>query len=270
MIPPNLIINADDFGLHPRISLGIARCLDEGLINSFSVMPFSDAFHGELLRLLLARHPGIRVGAHLSLLEEDSPGLRDHHPRLRDHPLHFRDFLALYARGKLPPSRIQARWRDQIQALGAYVGGPGNLAHLDSHQHLHVLPGLWPVAAALRKEFGIPRLRAPYESFSRSLGYRFPFGAALQGLAWLRRERRSRRFLGFFSSTRFTLEANLPGVREVLRHPEREYELMVHPVLPPDPALFPGPDETTFSPRQADEIGELRRLREFLLASQSA
>lgn len=247
MIPANLIINADDFGLDRRVSGAIAACLDEGLINSFSVYPFADAFHADLLKSILVRHPQAKVGAHLAVTGPD----------LADHPGHFRDFLARYATGRFPAGRVREIWRAQIKDLRAKLGG-APLSHLDSHQHLHMLPGLWDAARTLQEEFRVPRLRVPYEGILRCAGDRFPFGMALQGLARLRAEPDTG-FIGFRTSTCFTLEANRAGLERVLRDPGRRFELMVHPALPGEgPGLNPG---------QENEMGELRKLPEFFRVS---
>jgi len=285
MIPANLIINADDFGLDPRISGAIFRCAEEGLINSFSVMPFADPFHDDLLKTLVSRHPNIRVGAHLSLLGP-APSESDRHGSpvgtgLQEHPNHFRDFLVRYITGRYPADRIHAEWEAQIRFLGKYLGGPEKLAHLDSHQHIHVLPGIWPVARSLQVQFKIPRLRVPYESLRRALSIKFPFGLGLQFLARMRWTEDDARLLGFATSTRFTLEANQAGLRQVLAHPDRKFELMVHPAevaasgsgsgsattSPGSGASASHPDSNlhgySLDAAQFQEVAELRRLRDF-------
>jgi predicted glycoside hydrolase/deacetylase ChbG (UPF0249 family) len=278
MKPPNLLINADDFGIHPRVSLAIGRCLDEGLIDSFSALPFTDAFHSDLLRDIVARHPGAKIGAHLSLPGKVSGGKGDD-------PLHYRRVLADYFLGRIDPARVRADWEAHIRSLGSYLGGPERLAHLDGHQHVHILPGLWRAARSLQKQFAIPRLRVPYESLRRSLFHKFPFGAALQALALARRRSSDPRLLGFFTSTHFTVAGNMAGLREAVRRPEKAFELMVHPALPGvhpalpgvhpalpgvHPALpgvhpaLPGPaGEAGLQPDQEREMDELRRLRDF-------
>lgn len=247
MIPANLIVNADDFGLDRRVSSAIAACLDEGLINSFSVYPFADPFHADLLKSILMRHPQVKVGAHLAVTGPD----------LADHPGHFRDFLARYATGRFPAGRVGEMWRGQIKDLQAKLGGAA-LSHLDSHQHLHMLPGLWDAARSLQEEFRVPRLRVPYEGILRCAGDRFPFGMALQCLARLRAQAGTG-FIGFATSTRFTLDANRAGLERVLREPGSRFELMVHPALPGEgPALGPG---------QGNELEELRKLSDFFRVS---
>lgn len=249
MIPANLLINADDFGLDARVSMAIALCLDEGLINSFSVYPFSDPFHEGLLRAVLRRHPGAKVGAHLAL---NGPGLPEH-------PAHFREFLARYVTGRFPPSRVRSLWRSQLADLRDRLGRDPD--HLDSHQHLHVLPGLWETALSLQAEFRVPRVRVPYEGLRRGFGHRFPFGAGLQALARLRAGGEPPAFLGFFTSTGFTVRANLEGLERVARDPGRPFELMVHPAVAEMPAG--APPGAGLAAGQFREADELRKLADF-------
>jgi predicted glycoside hydrolase/deacetylase ChbG (UPF0249 family) len=164
----------------------------------------------------------------------------------------------------LTPSRIKSIWKTQIEALGGHLGGTRRIAHLDSHQHLHVLPGLWTAAKELQKEYGIPRLRVPYESLRRGLTHRFPFGLCMQALAGLRVDRDAPGFIGFFSSMRFTLAENHAALERVLLEPGRRFELMVHPALPAGPGT---PAEAGGVPQalpsQEAEIAELRLTGEF-------
>ncbi len=231
MIPANLIINADDFGIDPRVSRAIALALEEGLINSFSVFPFTDDFHAAMLRDLALRFPDAHIGVHLSLVSPGEPGVSPGHP---DGPAHFRNFLLSYFTGRFSLDHARSQWKAQIRHVGELIGGGRRVAHLDSHQHLHVLPALWNIAESLRIEFAIPRVRVPYESFLHNVTHRFPFGAAMQALAWMHRGADTPVFFGFRSSMKFTLAANIRGLESVLNHPERMHELMVHPALPPD------------------------------------
>jgi predicted glycoside hydrolase/deacetylase ChbG (UPF0249 family) len=249
MIPANLIINADDFGLDERVSRAIDLCLDEGLINSFSVFPFRDGLQGNLLQGILAKHPRVKVGAHLALIGSAEEEHRDH----------YKDFLRRYLTGRISAAEVKAIWRKQILELGGRLGGTDRIAHLDSHQHLHVLPGLWRAAVELQQEFGIPRVRVPYESLGRSVGYRFPFGLGMQMLARLRVKQDTPGFVGFFTSTCFTLEGNRGPLTRVHGYPGKRFELMVHPALPGGSS-----EGTSLAPAQTDEVAELRKLKAFL------
>jgi len=41
-----------------------------------------------------------------------------------------------------------------------------NVTHVDSHQHMHMLPPVWKIVQALMKKYGLHRLRIPKESYS--------------------------------------------------------------------------------------------------------
>jgi predicted glycoside hydrolase/deacetylase ChbG (UPF0249 family) len=274
LIPANLIINADDFGIDRRVSLAIAHCLEKGLINSFSVLPFEDTFLEELLKSLIKRFPEAQVGCHLSLL-----GLSN----LNESPHYYLDFLKLYLNGHFPGKKVYQIWKEQVLSLGNYLGGTDRIAHLDSHQHLHILPGIWPVTVALQKEFGIPRLRVPYESLWKSVFLKFPFGFGLQVLAFARMKENAtkvqkgdrRQLLGFNTSTRFTLSGNRHLIQQILARPDRYFELMVHPAMPMDnnPDNFLSRRDTSslskiplVAESQVEEVEELEKLRDFFLS----
>lgn len=249
--PANLLINADDFGIHPRVSRAIALALDEGLIHSFSVLPLraGDAFHRDLLADILTKHPEAKVGAHLSLLSPEEG--------LGEGPGHFLAFLARYVTGRYPRSKVRDAWDAQVRALGGLLGGTHKVAHLDGHQHLHILPGLWGEAKALKERYHIPRLRVPFEGFGPSALRRFPFALGLQALAWMRFGAETRRLIGFSTSTAFTVEGNRSLLEAVRCEPDRLFELMVHPAMPG----VEGPLEGAPSESQVRELEELRRLK---------
>jgi predicted glycoside hydrolase/deacetylase ChbG (UPF0249 family) len=254
--PNNLIINADDFGLDIRISREIFRCIEEGLIHSISILPFpeGDEEHEALLARIVAEYPAVRLGAHLSLIETapvlaSTPRYSQHNASAPNH----RAFLAMYFGGRIRPSHIRREWQAQLQLLARRVGKE-RIAHIDSHQHVHVLPGIWGITAQLRREFGIPRLRVPYEGLWRSLTFRFPLGMAFQCLSWMRTwqvEGQRMRFAGFFTSMHFNFDAHQAWLESVGRHPEVGHELVVHPGQAPDGSFAEG-----------RELGELRRLRQ--------
>ena len=69
-----LIINADDFGLHPLINKGIIEGHQKGMITSTSIMPgapyFKEAAH------LAAQNPELGIGIHLTLVGGVAPVLK--------------------------------------------------------------------------------------------------------------------------------------------------------------------------------------------------
>ena len=68
-----LIVNADDFGLHTLINQGIIKGHREGFITSTSIMPSATAYD-EAVELALA-NPNLGIGIHLTLVGGVQPVL---------------------------------------------------------------------------------------------------------------------------------------------------------------------------------------------------
>jgi len=238
-IPPNLRINADDFGLSPSISRAIVSAASRGLINSVSVVPFDDDESAHLLTLL-ASMPGVRIGAHLTFIEVPlltrPPAFTDGIP-----PANYRTFLTTFLSGRVHIQDVRHEWSAQLDLLGSRIGA-GRIHHLDSHQHIHALPGLWSVAQTLQRELAIPVLRTPYERGHRPWLKQFPMGAGLQGLAWVRARGASEHFYGVGTSMAFSAQRYVKLQRTLARDHVGRYELMVHP------------DEDARGQRELDEL----------------
>ena len=99
--------------------------------------------------------------------------------------------------------------------------------HLDSHQHVHVLPALWPLCCRLAQTNGIPRLRVPATP-RWSLVRRSASAAVLQGLALrrLRQRPHSLPCIGLAHSGGNTLSSI---ERELTRAAGTDVEMVVHP-----------------------------------------
>lgn len=148
-----LLVNADDFGLSVPITDGIVEAHARGIVTSTSIMANGTAFDYALERS--RELPHLRVGLHWSLVEEPwlttgtvlSPG--------------YGHFAKSFVTGAIRKEQVEQELRAQL-ARCREAGLP--LAHIDSHQHVHALPGLWQVVTQTAQEFGIPRIRVPLDS----------------------------------------------------------------------------------------------------------
>ena len=61
-----LIVNADDFGLHPSVNAGIAKGHVAGIITSASLMAGGENFTDAVR--IAARSPRLGIGVHLTLV----------------------------------------------------------------------------------------------------------------------------------------------------------------------------------------------------------
>jgi predicted glycoside hydrolase/deacetylase ChbG (UPF0249 family) len=162
--PVKVIVNADDFGMNAQETDAICEGLAAGRINSATVM----ANGGALDQVLQNQHlfPGCSFGAHLNLTYgvpvSMGPGVK----LLVDHNGRMSRAVFNRLRPTLPVCRaIYEEWRAQIELLfskGIKIG------HLDSHNHVHTTPLVFPALKAVQKRFGIRRVRISKNIYSEA------------------------------------------------------------------------------------------------------
>lgn len=167
-----LIINADDFGIAETANLGIIQGHVNGIITSTSIMPSGSAFEHALG--LVSANPDLGIGVHLTLVGEKP--LCDPHTiaSLVDPEGHlshqYPEFLSRYCLGKIRLEDIKRELTAQVQKV---VDCGIDITHLDSHQHMHIVPGIIDVTIKIAKDFGIKRIRIPDEPYLFLGGYPF-------------------------------------------------------------------------------------------------
>lgn len=132
-----LIVNADDFGLTQGVSRGILRAHREGLVTSATVLaslPPEPELDAEA-----AACPCLGLGLHLNLTWGRPVSPPETVPSLVDAEGRFgRDLAGLQARAH--PDDIRRESEAQIEAFARRFGRAPT--HLDSHHHVHRLPGV--------------------------------------------------------------------------------------------------------------------------------
>lgn len=231
-----LIINADDYGLHEFINQGIMEGAMHGCISSTSIMPVAAAFE-HAVNLLNTNENSVGVGVHLTLVAA-SPILEPQKiSTLVDAEGNFASaypaFIKKYICGTVRLAEIYQEFYAQIAKVKS-TGIP--ITHLDSHQHLHVLPGMIDVVIALAKEFKIKAIRIPAEDYL--FFHEFSFGryigkCGLSFLAQIARKKLKKAnivspdyFWGMMAGGNMN-EATLAQIISQL--PNGVNEIMVHP-----------------------------------------
>jgi len=241
-----LIINADDFGLHETVNKGIIQGHTAGFVTSTTIMANGNAFDHAVEQLAL--HNTLSIGVHLTLVgaktvcaPEQVKSLVDHEGNLA---AEYPEFLKRYIARQVPLADIRRELRAQVQKV-ADTGIP--ITHLDSHQHMHVVPGIIDITIDLAKEFGIKAVRIPAESYFFTGGYpcsppRFVARGGLTFLSQLaaRKVRKARlampeHFFGMLAGCDMREEyllnivSALPdGTSEIMMHPGSNNEIVNH------------------------------------------
>lgn len=224
-----LIVTADDVGLHPGMTRGALAAHDRGIVTAVSVSPNGRDF-GPAVELLWGR-PRLEVGAHLTLVGERPLSLPETIPSLVDPAglLHagYPAFAARYAVGRIRAIDLETELRAQVERL---LATGLRVTHLNSHQHLHVLPRVFEIVLRLAEEHGVPVVRIPNEPEARPT----PRGLQLAALNALGRRARS---LGRIASPDRTVGVMAAGcltparLRRCLDQVEGTTELVCHPGL---------------------------------------
>jgi predicted glycoside hydrolase/deacetylase ChbG (UPF0249 family) len=155
-----LIVNADDLGISEGVNRGILEAHEAGAVTSASVMVNLPAF-GHAVRLARGA-PALGTGLHFNILAGRPLTLARSlvHPRTGAFlplPALVRRALAGRIRGEDVLAECAAQL-DMLQRAGLRI------THVDSHRHVHVLPGIWPAVVRAAREAGVPHVRVPVPS----------------------------------------------------------------------------------------------------------
>lgn len=267
-----LIVNADDYGRTPGVSLGIRLAHLQGIVTSTSAMMNMPAA-ADGLRRAQRECPRLGLGVHLVLTSgrpltppERVPSLVLSSGRF---PAPDEAVMRLSERGTggegLHLDEVEMEWRAQIEKFVEVVGRAPD--HLDSHHHFsYATPALFGLMLALAKEYDVP--------------IRNPFGRSPDQLTGLEEELVLPRLAGFYdliqtwrprSPDRFLADfydetANIDQILRVIASlPEGVSELMCHPAVP-DAALLDPVTGSPYNLRRAEELAVLTapELREAL------
>ena len=155
-----MIVNADDFGLATNVTEGILDASRDGIVSSTSLMV--GAPDAERAAQLALQEPELAVGIHLTLVDGKPvepagrvASLLGRNGRFFDD---YRHFIRQYVAGRIRQSEVRAECVAQIKRFLDLGLVP---THLDSHQHIHLLPGIFEVVQDLCEKYGIRRLRIP-------------------------------------------------------------------------------------------------------------
>ncbi len=226
--PACLIVNADDYGYFRGVSEGIVEAATRGIVTATGVFANSDRFDEDVPALRGCA--ALDAGVHLNLTDGRplTPDMRAGLARWSGRfPGKFVIARAVML-GAIRVRDVQIEWRAQIErCLDAGLA----LQFLNSHEHIHMLPVLFPLAQALADEYGIAHLRFATADLKLDRGA----GALQRGLiigaaaALCRRHLRrpAARFLGLGASGKLRI-GDLDAMTATMQ-PGGVYELMCHP-----------------------------------------
>jgi len=198
-----LILVADDYGISPGVSAGIRSLAAARRLTGTGVMATMESWPSEA-PALRALHDRIAVGLHFTLSDQKPLGtLKTLAPAGALPPVGKLVLASL--KGAIPRQEVSDELERQLDRFERHFGAPPDF--IDGHQHIHVLPGVWPVVQEVfgrRLDPSRSWLRDCWDSRLLSRGQAFKAGViALLGRAAStaardKNLRKNRGFSGFY------------------------------------------------------------------------
>ena len=232
-----LVVGADDYGLTPLVSRGILRAHREGIVTSTSVLAVGRAL--DVAGRWLEDAPLLGVGVHLAAVGEDPPVLTAREvPTLVDpfgrFPLTWRGFARRVLGGRVDPEDLSREFSAQIERVRVFRS---EVTHLDTHQHIHLLPIVSGRVLELCRRFGIGALRVTRGGWRRASG---PLVSTLASALARRARKAGVAFTdvtaGFVEAGRFTARTIRTALLNMAHSKANSGELIAHPGEPGDRA----------------------------------
>ncbi len=145
-----------------QINAGIISAFEHGIVRSTSLMPNGQAFDNALN--LAKEHPELGVGIHISLVDEKPIS-----SALNSLPASYKALALCLLTGRIGRRDLTVECRSQIEKVLSTGIHP---THLDSHQHVHILPALSSIIVDLAVQYAIPGIRIPLDHSDSKLNAR--------------------------------------------------------------------------------------------------
>lgn len=217
---------ADDLGLNAAVNDGIFLGLNKGFIDGASLMPNGKAFEDALSKIRNLDNP--KIGIHFVLVEENPLVLKTFS---KNH----RIFFIKYIFGLISVRSIK---RELEAQLNKCIQAGIKPAFINSHQHLHLLPGIMNIVIGLAKKHDILYIRTINEPvvFRKTKVMRKIQLLFLNFLSKLARSKIQKEgllsndyFIGFVNAGNLTKEDVLKAKNIKQPNPDKIIELGCHP-----------------------------------------
>lgn len=151
-----LIVNADDYGYFASVTRGILDGATEGAITATGVMANSPNLDAHLDWTSAVESLDCGIHLNLSYGEPVTDRMKGALARSGGRFPEKFSMLAAVASRRIALDAVKEEWRAQI---GRCVDRGIQPRFLNSHEHVHMLPALFGIAAGLAAEFGIGHVR---------------------------------------------------------------------------------------------------------------
>ena len=231
-----LIINADDFGISHSANQAIVDCFKNGVLDSTTLMVNMPNVPAAANLALSYKIP---VGLHFNVTLGEPISDKNTVSSLLDKDGCFysrRKFILNYFKKKINIEHIKLEFKSQITR---YFDLGLDLDHIDSHQHIHILPKVFDIVAHYCEENNTP-LRSAQQCFNRNLSLKKKIRAKILSFLvlknhrkWQNRVRMNGCLMSIFDNYNANTTINFSHYQELINHLPNDQitELMIHPVV---------------------------------------
>ncbi len=224
--PIHLIINADDYGYYPCISKGILEAVSSGAVTATGIMANSPDLKTQLKWLSSFNNLDLGVHLNLTFRQPLTATITDKLAYWNGCFPNAYSMSWMLLTGKISIQDVRSEWSAQIEACQGQ-----KLQFLNSHEHIHMLPVLFPLMLELAYKYAIPHVRLTQAEWIRPFGIsalvRNTLMQAMQTINKPKLKVISPVFLGLSQSGKLDFNY-LETIFSKLK-PGQHYELMCHP-----------------------------------------
>lgn len=160
-----VIINSDDLGMSPVVNERILDLMSRRRITSASILANGPSVE-QAIRLI-PKGTGCSLGVHLNLTEFEPLTPARHLGGLRAYLNENGAFAGERNMSNLSisPSLREGIYRELRLQVEKVVALGVKISHLDSHNHVHTIPHVFPILKRLQREFGIRKVRTTWNIY---------------------------------------------------------------------------------------------------------
>lgn len=229
-----LVVNADDLGIAPHIDAGIFEAHKSGIVTSASLFVNFEALAASVEDM--KKHPELDVGLHINLTWGASVSAVPTLAADGVFPGGVKPLVNRALTGKLDRKEI---FREIEAQMGRFRDIGCRSAHVDTHQHVYVIPAVAAAIAELAPRFGFHWVRVPIECFPGASPLWRMFNCLVSSVRWRVNCKQSHKVMGVSYAGAMDI-----GCLERLIGSlgPGTYELICHPAADASPESRPAQD----------------------------
>lgn len=155
-----LLVNADDYGINHQVNLAVKKGIREKVIDRATLMvnmPYAE----EAIEMAKDGNYLSRIGLHLNLVEGEPLTTRIKDTWIcSDGVFNGQISAKRYKKGLINDKYVLHCIEDEINAqMKLFLSWDMSLLHVDSHQHSHIKPSIFPIVMRLAESNGFKSIR---------------------------------------------------------------------------------------------------------------